>query len=253
MWEYRELIYFMTWRDIKVRYKQSVLGAAWALIQPLFTMLVFSIFFGRLAKIPSQGVPYPLFTFTALVPWLFFSSGLTQSAESLVGNARLLTKVYFPRLVMPIATVFSNLIDFGIAFGVLILMMIIYGMTPPIQVLLLPLFLLLAIVTALGVGFWLSALNAKYRDVRYTLVFLVQAWLFATPVAYPSTLLSEPWRTLYGLNPMVGVVEGFRWSLLDVDTPPSLLVAASAAVAVTLLVGGAFYFRKLESTFADVV
>lgn len=253
LWEYRELLYFLTWRDIKVRYKQTILGGSWAVIQPLFTMVVFSLFFGRLAGIPSDGIPYPIFSFAALVPWTFFASGLSHSAESLVGNARMITKVYFPRLALPISTVLAGLVDFAIAFGVLLLMMGLYGIAPTINVLWVPLFLLMALVSALGVGFWVSALNAKYRDIRYTMAFIIQAWLFITPVAYPSSLLGEPWRTLYGLNPMVGVVEGFRWGLLGTDTAPDTMGIVSGLSAIVVLIGGVFYFRKLESTFADVI
>jgi lipopolysaccharide transport system permease protein len=253
LWEYRELLYFFVWRDVKVRYKQTVFGGLWAIIRPLFTMVVFSIFFGRLAGVPSDGLPYPIFSFAALVPWQFFEQGIVQSAESLVANARLVTKVYFPRLTIPIAAVLSGLVDFGVAFAVLLVLMAFYGIAPPIQVLTLPLFLLLACVTALAVGLWLAGLNAKFRDVRYTVQFLTQAWLFLTPVAYPSSLLDEPWRTIYALNPMVGVVEGFRWALLGSGHPPSQLILVSSLVAVVLLIGGAFYFRRLERTFADIV
>ena len=253
LWEYRELLYFITWRDVKVRYKQTVLGASWAVLQPFFTMVVFSIFFGRLAGIPSDGIPYPIFSYAALVPWTFFASGLNQSATSLVGNVRLVTKVYFPRLVIPIGTVLAGLVDFAIAFVVLLVLMVFYGIAPTINILWIPLFLIQALVTALGVGLWLSALNAKYRDIQYTLPFIVQGWLFISPVVYPSSLLDEPWRTLYGLNPMVGVIEGFRWGLLGTNTPPNTMGIVSAIAAVALLIGGAYYFRKLESTFADVV
>lgn len=253
LWEYRELLYFLVWRDVKVRYKQTALGAAWAIIQPFFTMIVFSIFFGRLAKIPSDGIPYPIFSYAALVPWTFFSNGLTQSSNSLVGSANLITKVYFPRLTIPIATVLSGIVDFLLAFVVLLGMMLYYGVLPTANVLWLPLFLLLALVTSLGVGLWLSALNVEFRDVRYVVPFLSQFWLFATPIAYPSSLLAEPWRTVYGLNPMVGVVEGFRWALLGTDTAPGPIIAVSSAAAVLILVGGAFYFRRMEKTFADVV
>jgi lipopolysaccharide transport system permease protein len=253
LWEYRELLYFLTWRDIKVRYKQTVLGAAWAIIQPFFTMVVFSVFFGRLAKMPSDGIPYPIFSYSALVPWTFFAQGLNQSSNSLVGSARLIKKIYFPRLAMPIATVLSGLVDFILAFVVLLAMMLAYGIMPTSNVLWLPLLLLLALVTSLGVGLWLSAMNVQFRDVHYIVPFIVQVWLFVTPIAYPSSLLSEPWRTLYGLNPMVGVVEGFRWALLGTDTAPGLVVAFSSLVALVLLVSGAFYFRRMEKTFADVV
>jgi lipopolysaccharide transport system permease protein len=253
LWEYRELLYFLTWRDIKVRYKQTALGAAWAIIQPFFTMVVFSLFFGRLARIPSDGLPYPLFAFAALVPWTFFANGLSQSSNSLVGSSHLITKVYFPRLVIPLSSSVSGGLDFLISFGVLLGMMAYYGKWPTLHILWLPLLLLLAFVTALGVGMWLSALNVQYRDVRYVLPFLTQVWLFSTPIAYPSSLLSEPWRTVYGLNPMVGVVEGFRWALLGTDTAPGPLVAVSALAALIILIGGAFYFRRMERIFADVV
>jgi lipopolysaccharide transport system permease protein len=251
--EYRELIYFLTWRDIKVRYKQTVLGAAWAIIQPFFTMVVFSLFFGKLAKVPSDGLPYPIFAYAALVPWTFFANGLSQSSNSLVGNANLIKKVYFPRLVVPFSSVISGLVDFVLAFIVLIGMMLVYGIFPTINIVWLPFLLLLTLVSALGVGLWLSALNVQYRDVRYTVPFLTQFWLFATPIAYPSSLLSEPWRTLYGINPMVGVVEGFRWALLGTDSAPGPIIMVSSLVALALLVGGCFYFRRMERTFADVI
>jgi lipopolysaccharide transport system permease protein len=251
--EYRELIYFLIWRDIKVRYKQTVLGAAWAIIQPFFTMVVFSLFFGKLAKVPSDGIPYPIFAYAALVPWTFFANGLSQSSNSLVGNANLIKKVYFPRLVVPISSVISGVVDFVLAFAVLLGMMLFYGIMPTVNIVWLPLFVLLIFITALGVGFWLSALNVQFRDVRYTVPFLTQFWLFATPIAYPSSLLSEPWRTLYGINPMVGVVEGFRWALLGADTAPGPIIVVSALVALAILVGGTYYFRRMEKTFADVV
>ncbi|MCB0070593.1 MAG: ABC transporter permease [Caldilineaceae bacterium] len=253
LWRYRELLYFLTWRDIKVRYKQTVLGAAWAVIQPFMTMVVFSLFFGRLAQIPSDGIPYPIFSYAALVPWTFFANGLSQSSNSLVGSANLIKKVYFPRLAVPIATILSGVIDFVLAFLVLLVMMFFYGIVPTANVVWLPVFLLLALVTSLGAGLWLSAMNVQFRDVRYVVPFLVQLWLFATPIAYPSTLLTEPWRTLYGLNPMVGVVEGFRWALFDTRTSPGLTTLLSAVAAVALLVTGAYYFRRMEKTFADVV
>jgi len=253
LWEYRELLYFLTWRDIKVRYKQTVLGAAWAVIQPFFTMVVFSLFFGRLAKMPSDGIPYPIFSYAALVPWTFFAHGLTQSADSLVGSANLINKVYFPRLVVPISSVISGIVDFAIAFVVLLAMMLYFGIVPTRNVIWLPPLFVLALVTSLGVGLWLSAMNVQFRDVRYTVPFLVQFWQFATPIAYPSSLLPEPWRTLYGLNPMAGVVEGFRWALLRTQTAPGPIVAVSGLAAVALLVSGAFYFRRMEKTFADVV
>jgi lipopolysaccharide transport system permease protein len=253
LWEYRELIYFLVWRDIKVRYKQTVLGAAWAIIQPFFTMVVFSLFFGKLGKIPSDGVPYPVFTYAALVPWTFFAGSLSHASDSLVGSANLIKKVYFPRLVVPISSVLAGTLDFVLAFVVLLGVMLFYGIVPTGNVMWLPLFLLLALVTALGVGLWMSALNVEFRDVRYVVPFLVQFWLFATPIAYPSSLLSEPWRTLYGINPMVGVVEGFRWALLGTATGPGPIIVVSCFVALLVLVSGAFYFRRMEKTFADII
>ncbi len=253
LWEYRELLYFLVWRDVKVRYKQTALGAAWAIIQPFFTMVVFSIFFGRLAGIPSDGVPYPIFAYCALLPWQLFSNAMAESGNSLVVNQNLITKVYFPRLVIPMATVLAGLVDFGIAFLVLLGMMVYYGMAPTMAVVTLPFFILLAVATALAVGLWLSALNVQYRDVRYTIPFLTQFWLFVTPIAYPSSLVPEKWRVLYGLNPMAGVVEGFRWAMLGTANAPGPMVAVSVAVVVALLVGGLYYFRRMEKTFADVV
>ena len=253
LWEYRELLYFLTWRDIKVRYKQTALGAAWAIIQPVFTMVLFSLFFGRLAKMPSDGVPYPIFSMAGLVPWTFFVYGLTQSSNSLVGSQNLIKKVYFPRLVIPISSLCSGLVDFAIAFVILFVMMIFYGISPGWNILWIPAFIVLTLVTSLGTGLWLSALNVQYRDVRFTIPFLTQFWMFATPIAYPSSLLSEPWRTVYGLNPMVGVVEGFRWGLLGTQTQPGPIILASIGAALFLMVSGAFYFRRMERTFADVV
>ena len=254
LWQYRELLYFLVWRDVKVRYKQTVLGAAWAIIQPFFTMVVFSVFFGELAKVPSDGIPYPIFSYAALVPWSFFSQGLGQASNSLVGGARLIKKVYFPRLAMPIATVLSGTVDFVLAFIVLLVMILAYGIVPTINVLFLPLFLLLALSTSLGVSLWLSAMNVQFRDVRYTVPFITQFWMFATPIAYSSSLIENRLlRTLYGINPMTGVVEGFRWALLGTDTAPGPIVIVSSAVALALLVSGAFYFRRMEKTFADVV
>lgn len=253
LWTYRELLYFLIWRDIKVRYKQTVLGAAWAIIQPFFTMVVFSLFFGRLAGVPSDGLPYPVFSFAALVPWAFFANGLAQSANSLVGSQELIKKVYFPRLIIPSATVLSGVVDFALAFVVLLGMMLFYGIVPGANLVWIVPLLGLALITSLGVGLWFSALNVQYRDVRYVVPFLVQIWLFATPIAYPSSLLDEPWRTFYALNPMVGVVEGFRWALLDTATAPGPMILVSAMMAVLLLAAGALYFRRMERTFADVI
>ena len=252
--EYRELLYFLTWRDIKVRYKQTVLGAAWAILQPFMTMIVFSLFFGNLAKIPSDGVPYPIFSYAALVPWQFFAAGLTGSANSLVTSANLLKKIYFPRLTIPIASVLSGAVDFVLAFIVLIVMMLAFGIVPTANIVWLPFLLLLALMTSLGVGLWLSAMNVQFRDVRYTVPFLTQFWLFITPIAYPSSMIeNDVLRLVYGLNPMTGVVEGFRWALLGTDTAPGPVILISTLVSVFLLITGLFYFRRMEKTFADVV
>ena len=255
IWEYRELLYFLTWRDIKVRYKQTVLGVLWAILQPVFTMIIFSIFFGQLVGIePGDNIPYPIFSYSGLLPWTFFASGLARSSNSVIGSAHLIKKVYFPRLIIPIEGVLGGLPDFFLSFIVLIGMMLYYGIYPGVTSLIwLPLFLLLAIITSLAVGLWLSALNAQYRDVRYLLPFITQFWMYATPVVYPATLLPENWRVLYGLNPMVGVVEGFRWALSGKGNPPGAMVAISAIVALLLMITGAFYFRRMEKTFADVV
>jgi lipopolysaccharide transport system permease protein len=253
LWDQRELVYFLAWRDIKVRYKQTALGASWAILQPVFAMVVFSIFFGRLGRIPSDGLPYPLWSFAGLVPWTFFAQGLTQAANSLVMSQNLLRKVYFPRLAIPIATVLSAALDFALAFIVLVGLMVFFGVQPTGRAIwVLPL-AVLAFVTALGAGIWFAALSVRYRDVRYVVPFLVQFWLFATPIAYPSSLLPAQWRALYAINPMTGVVEGFRWSLLGTNTAPGVMVAVSALTAMVVLVGGAFYFRHMERTFADLV
>ncbi|MDZ4796665.1 MAG: ABC transporter permease [Bryobacteraceae bacterium] len=252
LYEYRELLFFFTWRDIKVRYKQTALGASWAIIQPVFTMLVFSLFFGKLGKMPSDGLPYPIFTFAALVPWMFFAHGLTHASNSLVESANLIRKVYFPRLAIPVSTIMAGAVDFFLAFLVLLVMMVGYKIVPTANIVWLPAFILLAVTTSLGVGLWISALNVKFRDFRYIVPFLTQFWMFATPVAYSSNLLSEPWKTVYGINPMAGVVTGFRWALLG-TAPPGPILAASAVASLVILVSGAFYFRRMEKTFADVV
>lgn len=253
LWEYRELLYFLVWRDVKVRYKQTALGATWAIIQPVLTMVVFSVFFGKLGKLSSDGVPYPIFAFAALVPWTLFANGLTQGTGSLVGSANLVKKVYFPRLIIPIASVLAGIVDFLLAFAVLLLLMLFFGISPTANIIWLPAFLILTLVSALAVSLWLSALNVQYRDVKYVIPFLTQIWLFATPIAYSSTLLEEPWRTVYGLNPMVGVVEGFRWALLGTETAPGAMALISAVVAVFGLISGAYYFRRMEKTFADII
>jgi len=250
---YHELLYFLIWRNIKIRYKQTVLGAAWAVIQPFFTMVVFSIFFGRLAHISSGDVPYPIFAYTALVPWTFFANALTQASNSLLEHERMITKIYFPRLLLPMAAVLSGLLDFVISFSILIGMMIWYHMVPTLNIWLVPFFVLMATLTALGVGLWLSALNVEYRDVRYVIPFLVQFWLFSTPIAYPSSLVPEKWQVLYGLNPMAGVVEGFRWGLLGNPPVSMQLILVSLLAVVVVLISGLYYFRRMEETFADVV
>lgn len=261
LWRYRGLLYFFVWRDLKIRYKQTILGASWAIIQPLFTMVIFSLVFGRLAQIPSDGIPYPIFSYTALVPWIFFANGVTLASNSLVTNADMIRKIYFPRMTLPIAIVLAGLVDFFLAFAVLVGMIIVFNYIPTMnfdaqltpKVLWLPLFLLLAFVTTLGVSFWFSAMNAKFRDVRFAVPFIIQAWLFMTPIAYPSSLLSEPWKTLYGINPMAGVVEGFRWALLGTDTAPGPMLIISTLTAILIFVGGAFYFRRIETKVADIL
>jgi lipopolysaccharide transport system permease protein len=253
LWEYRELLYFLAWRDIKVRYKEAALGASWAILQPLLTMLIFSLFFGRLAKVPSDGIPYPLFSFTALVPWTFFVMAVQQSSNSVVGSANLISKVYFPRLAIPVATVLAAMVDFGISFVVLLGMMIYYRRMPTVHALYVPFFVLLAFLASLGVGLWLSALNVKYRDIRYVVPFLLQFWMFASPIVYPTSMLPARWRTLYALNPMVGVVDGMRWSLLGTNTAPGPVIAVSALTTLLFALGGAMYFRKMEIRFADIV
>jgi len=255
MWIYRELIYFMIWREIKVRYKQTMLGAAWAIIQPVLTMIVFTFLFGRIAKLPTDGnIPYPIFSYTALLPWGLFVAALNQASRSLTSNQNMVSKIYFPRLVLPLASVLSGLIDFVIAFVILIGLMIYYHISPSINVLwALPLFLVLTIVTALGVALWLSAINVQYRDVNYALPFMTQFWLFATPVAYSSNLISEKWRLVYSLNPMAGVVNGFRWALLGVGNGPDAGLWISVGIALIVLISGLFYFRNMEKTFADTI
>jgi len=253
LWDQRELVYFLAWRDIKVRYKQTVLGASWAILQPVFAMVVFSLFFGRLGGLPSDGLPYPLWSFAGLVPWTFFSQGLTQAANSLVMSQNLLRKVYFPRLAIPVATVLSAAVDFVLAFAVLAAMIFFYQIELTGRVLWVIPLAVLAFVTALGAGLWFAALSVRYRDVRFVVPFLVQFWLFATPIAYPSSLLPERWRALYALNPMAGVVEGFRWALLGANTRPGSMVIVSTLAAAVILFGGAYYFRSVERTFADVV
>ena len=253
VWAYRDLVYFFVWRDIKVRYKQTVIGAAWAILQPVLTMVVFSLFFGRLAKIPSGGLPYPIFYYSALLPWMYFATAMQAATNIVVENQRVITKIYFPRVVLPISSVMAGLVDFAISFGVFLVLMAYYRIVPSAAVVWLPLFLLLAVLTALGVGLWLSALNALYRDVRYVVPFLVQFWMFASPVAYPSSLVPAKWRWLYGLNPMAGVIEGFRWALTGHGEPPGILLAASSAAVILLVLSGLVYFHAMEGTIADVV
>lgn len=253
LWTARELLYFFVWRDVKIRYKQTAIGAAWAVLQPVMTMAVFSLFFGKLAKIPSHELPYPIFYYSALLPWMYFSSALQNATNVVVEQQRVITKVYFPRLVLPLSSVLSSLVDFGISFVVFLALMAYYRIVPGPAMLLFPAFLLLAVLTALGAGLWLSALNAIYRDVRYVVPFLVQFWMFASPVAYPSSLVPERWRWVYGLNPMAGVIEGFRWSLTGQGQSPNILLAASSTMVLLLVAGGVAYFTRMEGTIADVV
>jgi lipopolysaccharide transport system permease protein len=253
LWHYRELLFFLAWRDVKVRYKQTALGVAWAVLQPLLGMLVFTVFFGRLAKLPSDGIPYPLFSYSALLVWQLFAYSLTESSNSVVANERLITKVYFPRLVIPTASILAGLVDFGIAMILVIGMMAYYGVWPNWAIFTLPLFVLFAIATALAVGLWLSALNVQYRDVRYTVPFITQFWLFASPVAYSSSLVPARWHPFYGLNPMAGVVDGFRWALLGRSPAPGAMLWVSALTVTAILISGLYYYRRMEDNFADVV
>jgi lipopolysaccharide transport system permease protein len=254
LWRYRELIYFMTWRDLKVRYKQTLLGAGWAIIRPFMTMIVFSIFFGGLAQVPSDGVPYPIFAFTALLPWELFATALSVASRSLVTNSHMVTKVYFPRIILPLSSILAGVVDFLVAFVILILMMIYYWITPSPAAWTIPLYLLLTLITSLGVGLWLSALNVQFRDVGYVTPFLTQFWLFITPIAYGASLVPEQWRFLYAINPMVGVVNGFRWALLGIQqNAPDQTLIVSISVSLIVLISGLFYFRRMERVFADMV
>jgi lipopolysaccharide transport system permease protein len=253
LWEYRELLYFFVWRDVKVRYKQTVIGVAWVILQPLMTMGVFTIFFGRLAKLPSQGLPYPVFYFAALVPWAYFAAALISCTNIVVSNQHVITKVYFPRLILPLAAVCSGLVDFAIAFMVMIVLTLGFGFRPTAAALLLPLLVFLALLTALGIGLWTSALNALYRDVASIIPFVVQFWMLASPVAYPSSLVPDKWRWLYGLNPMAGVIEGFRWALTGHGQAPGLLLLGAAGMVAVVLVGGLLFFQRIEGTIADRV
>jgi lipopolysaccharide transport system permease protein len=253
LWIYRELVFFMIWRDIKVRYKQTLLGAAWAVIQPVLTMLVFNFVFGTIAKVPTEGIPYPIFSYVALLPWGLFSAALNNASRSLTTNQNMVTKIYFPRLVLPLASVLGGLVDFAIAFLILIVMMVYYKITPTPAIWTLPLFLVLTVVTALGVALWLSAINVQYRDVNYVLPFLTQFWLFLTPVAYSAKVISDKWQIVYSLNPMAGVVNGFRWALLGTNTGPNIYMAVSVGISLIFLISGLFYFRSMERTFADTI
>ena len=253
LWDYRELLYFFVWRDVKIRYKQTAIGVLWVVLQPLLTMLVFTLFFGKLAKLPSQGLPYPVFYFAAVVPWMYFSSALLNATNVMVENQRVITKVFFPRLILPFSSVLSGLVDFAIGFIVLLIFLFSYGIRPTVAVLLLPLYLLLAVLTVLGVGLWLCALNALYRDVRYLMPFIIQFWLLASPVAYPSSMVPERYRWVYGLNPMAGVIDGFRWALTGHgQAPGSVLIASTAMVCLTVL-GGLIFFNRMEVSIADRV
>jgi lipopolysaccharide transport system permease protein len=253
LWDYRELLYFIVWRDIKIRYKQTVIGAAWAVLQPFLTMLVFSLFFGKLAHVPSDGMPYPIFYYSALLPWMYFAAALQNATNAIVENQRVITKVYFPRVVLPLSAVLASLVDFGISLGMFLVLMVYYKIHLTAASIWFPAFLLLAVLTALGVGLWLSALNAIYRDVRYVMPFVIQFWMFASPVAYPSSLVAGRWRWLYGLNPMAGVIEGFRWSLAGHGDAPGAMMIVSAGVVLLILFGGFAYFQRMETTVADVV
>ena len=253
VWEYRSLLVFLAWRDVSVRYKQTALGVAWAVIQPLLTMIVFSVFFGRLIRVPSDGVPYPVFSYAALLPWQYFSTALASASQSLITDEKLVTKIYFPRLIIPLASIIPPVVDFGAAFVILIGLMIFYGIPVTGRLLLLPVLMVLAATAALGLGLWLSATNVRYRDFRYVVPFVIQFWLFVSPVAYPSSVVPEQWRLIFGLNPMTGVIEGFRWALLSTDTAPGPLILVSALISLLTLVSGAYYFRNMERSFSDII
>jgi len=253
LWEFRELLYFLVWRDIKVRYKQTVLGATWAIIQPLFTMIIFSVIFGKFAKLPSDGIPYPVFSYTALLPWQLFSKALSDASGSLVNNQQFVTKIYFPRIFLPASSILSGVVDFMVALLVLFVMMWFYNIPVTLNILILPLLILFVLMTSMAVAMWLASINVKYRDVKYILPFLTQVWMYATPVAYSITLIPEEWRNLYALNPMVGVVEGFRWALLGQQTAVGPLIGVSIFIVIFLFVGGLIYFQRMELTFSDII
>lgn len=253
LWGARELLYFLTWRDVKVRYKQTVLGSAWAILQPLLTVLIFTLVFGRMAKMPSDGIPYQIFSMAGLVPWTFFAYGLTQSSNSLVSNSNVIKKVYFPRLAIPISNIMSGLVDFAFAFLLLLGLMLFHHVPFTLRILWVPALLLLTFSTSLGAGLWLSALSVQYRDVRYVVPFLIQFWMYATPIVYPASILKQPWRSVFACNPMTGVVEGFRWAVAGGKVAPGMLLVGSSAVAAILVISGALYFRRMEKTFADLV
>jgi lipopolysaccharide transport system permease protein len=253
LWQYQELLYFLVWREVKVRYKQTALGIAWAILQPLITMVIFTVVFGTFVNIPSDGLPYPIFAYTALLPWTYFAEAMARSSVSLVSDANLIRKVYFPRLIMPLAAVVSPAVDFALSFILLIGMMAWFGIAPTWGVLALPFFLLLALITVLAVSLWLSALNVRYRDIRHAIPFLIQVWMYASPVAYSASLVPERWRLLYGLNPMAGVIEGFRWGLLGKESPNLAVITASAVAVIALVIGGLIFFKRMERTFADVI
>jgi lipopolysaccharide transport system permease protein len=253
IWQYRELLFFLVWRDVMVRYKQTAIGAGWAILQPLITMVIFTLIFSKMAKIPSDGIPYPIFTFAALLPWTYFSQALARSSSSVVGSSNLVTKIYFPRLLIPIAASLAPMVDLFFSFLILLILMGWYHVSPSWGLLALPLFVGLAIVTALAVGLWSSALNVRYRDVGHTIPFLTQVWMYASPVAYPLSLVPEKWKLLYSMNPMVGVIEGFRWALLGKESPDFKVMAGSAVVVMVLLLGGIVYFKRMERTFADII
>jgi len=253
VWEYRELLSMFVWRDVAVRYKQSLIGIGWAVIQPVTTMVIFSIIFGYLAKLPSEGIPYPIYTFCALLPWNYFARSLSDSSDSLVSSANLVTKVYFPRLILPLSKVLAGFIDFTIAFVILLVLMVWYQIAPSYGIFLLPAFMLIAILTAFGIGLWLTALNVKYRDIKFVVPFITQLWMYTSPVAYSTSLIPEKWQWLYGLNPMVGVIEGFRWALLSKGAPDPVMMSVSTVIVLIILVGGIYYFRKTEQTFSDII
>jgi lipopolysaccharide transport system permease protein len=253
VWRFRELLQVLVMRDLQVLYKQALLGAGWAVLQPLFAVLIFSIIFGFIVRMPSEGVPYPLFAFAGVLPWTYFAEAVRRSGVGLVTDSELVRKIYFPRLIMPLANVVSPLVDFCIAFVVLLIVMAFYGIAPNVKMLIIPLLMVVAALLALSIGLWLAPINVRFRDIKHTLPFMIQIWMYASPIVYPLSLVPEQWQMLYSLNPMVGVIEGFRWAVFGQGAPNFMALGMSAVIIVILMAGGLIFFRRMERTFADVI